>query len=149
MAVYAATVLVQQRVYFMVKSEELTAEQIAERVGMRPDRVMVRGSRQAAPAVPACHGWQVDTSVDRSVWLDEQIRLLIARVAPAAPRIGELVASGRAAASLVVVRSYRPGRPVSPIGFAIDIEAIRVLHQAAATVDFDEYDYVTDADADG
>ena len=50
----------RQYVYFALKSEEVSAAEITARLGVEPDEVVVRGSRQTDRFVrPVCHIWKI------------------------------------------------------------------------------------------
>ncbi|ACZ83872.1 DUF4279 domain-containing protein [Streptosporangium roseum] len=80
---------VRQYVYFALKSETMTAAEIATRIGLEPDETMVRGSRTAEPPRPVVHAWKVACH-GPGMTLDEMIAHLVDRVEPFSEAIGRL-----------------------------------------------------------
>ncbi|MET8229855.1 DUF4279 domain-containing protein [Micromonospora sp. NPDC005298] len=68
---YPTSVRVHQYAYFALRSERLSAQEMTARVGLEPDRVMVRGSRMPEIPIPRAHGWEVTCPLSASP-LDEQ-----------------------------------------------------------------------------
>jgi Domain of unknown function (DUF4279) len=50
---------IEQYAYFALKSAVVPAAEMAERLGMEPDEVSVRGSRVAEPPRPIRHSWKI------------------------------------------------------------------------------------------
>ncbi|WP_432977718.1 DUF4279 domain-containing protein [Dactylosporangium sp. CA-233914] len=78
---------VRQYVYFALRSERISAVQIAREIGLEPDEVKVQGSRLPDVPVPRAHAWQVSCR-DTNLFLDEQISRVLDRLEPYADRIG-------------------------------------------------------------
>ncbi|MBV1852040.1 DUF4279 domain-containing protein [Catellatospora tritici] len=150
----------RQYVYFALKSEEVSAAEIAMRLGVEPDEVVVRGSRQTDPFVrPVCHIWMI-VCREPNMTVDEQIDQVVGRLLPSADRIGELAAEpGRAderpiSSVLQVVRyfgdkdedSTSPVEQESPeqhnlFGWHLDARVLDFLRRTHAELDVDEYGY--------
>ncbi|MEV0460312.1 DUF4279 domain-containing protein [Catellatospora methionotrophica] len=149
---------VNQYVYFALRSEQVSAEQMTAILGIEPDEVGVRGSRQTEPVRPVCHSWKV---VCREPFLtvDEQVDRVLARLLPTADRIGALVAgSGEAeesqiASVLEVVRYFEPAEDDESeillvdrtpeqrnlFGWHLDARVLDFLVRTHAGLDVDEY----------
>ncbi|WP_027343146.1 DUF4279 domain-containing protein [Hamadaea tsunoensis] len=149
-----------QYVYFALKSEEVSAAEMTARLGIEPDEVVTRGSRQTDPVVPVCHVWRVVCRKPHMT-VDEQIDHVLDRLLPAADRIGALAAEpGRTdehpiSSVLQVVRVFEPTddgdedstTPVdqeSPeqrniFGWHLDARVLDFLRRTHAELDVDEY----------
>jgi hypothetical protein len=66
----------KQYVYFAVWSDDISASEVEERLGLRPDRVLVRGSKDPDHPLPVQHLWAVE-SQQRSRSLYDQIDVRI------------------------------------------------------------------------
>lgn len=151
-----------QYVYFALKSEEVSASEMTAWLGIEPDEVVMRGSRQTDPVVPVCHIWKVVCRKPHMT-VDEQIDHVLDRLLPAADRIGELVAGpGRVdqrpiSSVLQVVRVFEhsddededsiiPIDQKSPgqrnlFGWHVDARVLDFLRRTHAELDVDEYGY--------
>lgn len=130
---------VQQRCYFWLQSELLTADEITQRIGVEPDRTTVMGSRRTLPrTVPAAHGWEV--RCDAHGRIDEQASAVLARVEPAAKAIRGLVESGEVSAGLMMVRWFDdPEGGYNAMGWWLTPEQVQLLAHMGAGIDSDEY----------
>ena len=101
---------IRQYVYFGIKSEVLTADEIAQRVGLAPDRAVVRASRTADPPRPCFHVWEIRCD-ESGLRIDEQIERVIVRVEPVGTAIRDLIAEpSEVHAWLQMVRYFGVGR---------------------------------------
>lgn len=150
----------RQYVYFALKSEEVSAAEITASLGVEPDEVVVRGSRQTDRFVrPVCHIWKI-VCREPNMTVDEQIDQVLGRLLPSADRIGELAAEpGRAderpiSSVLQVVRyfgdededSTAQVEQESPeqhnlFGWHVGAEVLDFLRRTHAGLDVDEYGY--------
>lgn len=153
---------VLQYVYFALASTRMPAVEITARLGIEPDEVTVRGSRQAEPPHPAAHKWRV-VCREPGRTVDEQLRLVVDRLYEHAGRIGELAAELRtlddwpAVSTLQVVRIFgHPGgeeEELPPpaggltklagqhqlLGWHVDERTVEFLRATRAELDVDEY----------
>ncbi|MFJ5992293.1 GNAT family N-acetyltransferase [Lentzea sp. NPDC092896] len=140
-------VRVEQYAYFALKSDTTSAVEIARRLGLEPDEVLVRGSKRPEHDIPRAHVWKI---VDRGAKrLDEQIEHVVFRLRPFHDELVALTAISDVSASLVVVRYCRDGArndDRSGIGWWISAESLAFLASVRASLDVDEYDYVEPAD---
>jgi Domain of unknown function (DUF4279) len=133
-----------QYVYFAVRSDEVTALEVEERLGLRPDSVLVRGSKDPDRPLPAQHKWAVESQQrDRS--LSDQIEEVLARIAPVEAALTDLLSEGRDISyELQVVRVLNdpdaPEQETLPLGFGFDLGALQLLARLDARIDVDEYD---------
>ena len=142
------SVSVKQYVYFALKSDVTSPDQVTARLGFQPDRVGVRGSRQASPPVPATHTWAVECRKPRMT-VDEQITEVLDRIRPIANGIRALVEPGEIEASLQVVRYFEideiepeapgEGRSESLLGWHLTIADLAFLVSIDADVHIDEH----------
>jgi hypothetical protein len=142
-------VLVQHRIYFSLRSDDLNPDQISEAVGISPDSEMWKGSRDGE--IPRANGWYVEPSLNPDLIgcdvLEEAAAAIVLRLAPYVDRIRSLVDTGAVRATLQYVRTFTPGELVhSSIGTGLDSEAIAFLAAAGANLDIDEYDEVDDTE---
>ena len=130
---------VQQYCYFWLASEVVTAEKVTEHLGIEPDRTSVMGSRRTSPlVVPAAHRWEIRCETHGRI--DEQASSVLARMAPVADRVRDLVGSGDVAAGLMMVRWFDdPEGGYNAMGWWISAEQIQLLARMGATVESDEY----------
>jgi hypothetical protein len=151
-------VKVDQYVYFALKSEHMSAEEMAARLGLEADETIVRGSRRLDPPRPAVHIWKI--SIPRSsLPVDDMITALVDRLEPYASAIGALAEEldrdepGRTAV-LQVVRFFGedeedevsteewmtevPAQP-RPLGWHLDRRVLDFLQATRAELDVDEY----------
>ena len=133
-----------QYVYFAVRSDDVTAVEVEERLGLRPDSVLVRGSRDPDRPVPAHHKWAVESQQrDRSLY--DQIEEVLARIAPVEAALTDLLSGGREISYVLqVVRLLNdpdaPEEETLPLGFGFDRDALQLLARLDASIDVDEYD---------
>ncbi|MCX2954871.1 GNAT family N-acetyltransferase [Lentzea sp. NEAU-D7] len=136
-------VRVEQYAYFALTSDTVSAAEIAQRLGLEPDEVLVRGSKRPEYDLPRMHAWKV---VGRGAGrLDEQIQHVVDRLRPVQDELVALTATSDTSASLVVVRYCRDGEGAD-LGWWISAESLAFLASVRASLDVDEYDYVEPAD---
>jgi hypothetical protein len=133
---------VRQYVYFALFSELMPAEEMTRRLGLAPDEVDVRASRQVYPPRPAVHSWKMVCSAP-GLTVDEQVSIVIGRLRPLVDEIGRLARhldATEGGARLQVVRYLSEGDP-NPIllGWRLDREVVDFLHTTRAVLDIDEY----------
>ncbi|GAB2801148.1 hypothetical protein GCM10027176_01560 [Actinoallomurus bryophytorum] len=147
---------IEQYAYFALKSAVVPAAEMAERLGMEPDEVSVRGSRIAEPPRPIRHAWKI-VCRKPGLAVDEQIGQIMDRLRPCRERIVAFSAELRArdpdqaGAVLEVVRYFdhsggealeRPRDPADRhrlLGWALDHEVLEFLVATGAHLDVDEY----------
>ena len=79
---------VSQYTYFALSSLTVTASDMAARIDMEPDEVMIRGSRRNDPPLPVAHRWKIVCG-ERHMTVDDQVRRLITRLAPVTRAVGD------------------------------------------------------------
>lgn len=149
---------INQYVYFALKSYHLSADQIAERVGLDPDERLVRGSRTPTPPVPVMHSWEL-VCRKPGMRIDEQVENVLARLEPVKDHIRTLTSGGEVFAVLQLVRFFQDedaapaplvelwgehGIEFGPepnylLGFHLPVDRLRLLADINASIDCDEY----------
>jgi Domain of unknown function (DUF4279) len=135
----------KQYVYFAVYSSDVPAAEITLRLGMTPDREMVRGSKDPDRPLPLQHSWAIE-SRNRDRRLDEQIEEVVSRVRPLEAALTELVPrlGPDGGCKLEIVRYMNdhdsPESETRLLGFALEPETLHLLSRLGAFVDVDEYD---------
>jgi hypothetical protein len=145
-----------QYCYFALKSELISAEDITDRLRMRPDEVKVMGSRDPERRLPRCHAWKIVRRSTESV--DEQIEHIVSRLSPVHPGLVALVAEGDVSPVLQVVRYFHHEQGVQtssevasaepqprPLGWNLSLPVLDFLTSVRAMLDVDEYDLSGDA----
>lgn len=149
-------VKIKQYVYFGISSEVLTAEKIAERVGLEPDTTMVRASRTEDPARPVRHKWELG-SYEPGLDLSEHVSRVLTRMEPARDAIRGLVDEGEVQAWLQLVRTFfaddgeeemidktheglvKLSGQHQLLGWHLHRNVLTFLHDVGADIDADEY----------
>ncbi|MEU6312212.1 DUF4279 domain-containing protein [Streptomyces sp. NPDC047014] len=138
--------IIDQYVYFALRSERTTAQQMTAVLGLEPDETTARGTRRAEPAVPVCHAWKIACRAP-DLRVDEQIAHVMARLRPHMPRVADLARrldeedGGGPAAVLQIVRYFRSPDPAPGLfGWSLDRETVDFLAATGAVLDVDEYD---------
>jgi Domain of unknown function (DUF4279) len=72
-------VRIRQSVEFGITSTNTTADELATRIGIEPDRVSVKGSRITEPPIPRWHWWKIVCD-ENDLNIDEQIAKVLSRV---------------------------------------------------------------------
>jgi ribosomal protein S18 acetylase RimI-like enzyme len=137
-------VRLEQYSYFALKSLTVPAAEITRRLGLEPDEVRVRGSRNPERDVPRAHAWKI---VRRSAEpVDDQVRHLVDRLLPVRDELVRLTADPEIAAVMQVVRYFNhDGAAYSeraPVGWGLEPGTVAFLADVRAWLDFDEYDHV-------
>lgn len=152
---------IRQYVYLALRSEVLTAAEMAERVGLAADRSQVRGSEVAGPKPrPRCHSWQI-VCEEPGLTVDEQIERVVERVGAHRQAIRDLVSEEPVTVTLQAVRKLGawlgddegeeedlsagvdgveklPGQH-QLLGWHLSTEAMAFLLEIGAELDVDEY----------
>ncbi|MFE9688994.1 DUF4279 domain-containing protein [Micromonospora sp. NPDC005806] len=156
--------IVSQYVYFAPSSKWVSAAEIAARLGLEPDEIVVRGSCLASPARPASHRWKI-TCRKPGLTVEEQINRIVDRLFDHAERIGELAVEldnvdgepGASVLQVVRVFEHPDGEeedltgPVEGLeklagqhqllGWHVDARVLEFLRLTRAALDVDEYAY--------
>jgi hypothetical protein len=142
-------VITEQRVYFEIKSDHLTPEQVTRHLGVTPSRAEAKESRRGSRSgrlIPPRHEWIIDSGLPETASLNDQVDAVLGRLNSACERIAELTTQGGEAA-LIIFRSFDPGPGSTRLGLLLDEEAIEFLHKTGAHVWIDEYGYEDDDEA--
>ena len=152
------SVRIRQYATFTLFSGSMTAGEITARLMVEPDKIRTRGSRQAAPPVPAHHAWKIVCD-HRSLTVEGQVGQVIDRLRPHQDAIAELVREPAAdcTAQLNLVRYFGdddgeeeersspdsrlqkiPGQH-QLLGWHLDRGTIAFLAAVHAEIDVDEY----------
>ena len=136
--------------------DSVSAAAITERLGMEPDKVLVRGSRRANPPRPVQHAWELTCDQPRQR-VEDLVAELLGRLAPHLDGIEalatELHTTNTGAATLRIVRNFdtdqdegsdddgrpSPGLESQLLGWHLDTNVIAFLHRTRASIDIDEY----------
>lgn len=147
---------IRQYTYFAIKSRDLSAEEVEQRLRISPDRVLVAGRNSTGLLRPAAHSWAL-VADENHLTVEEQIRRLVARLQPVSAAISELASAEGVATVLQVVRYFndetgdepnssaliegmeRPAGQHHLLGWHLDAEVIRFLAEVKADFDVDEY----------
>jgi hypothetical protein len=153
-------VRIKQHVDFALFSDTLTAGELAQLIGLEPDRAMVRGSRREEPPRPAMHMWEIRCD-DARMTVDAQIGRVIERLEPHRSALRQVVANVEdVTAELQVVRYFGgwledgegeeeeiteidgltklPGQH-QLLGWHLSGHVLAFLLDVGAEIDFDEY----------
>jgi hypothetical protein len=76
-----SSIKIKQYAYFAIGSDVLTPDEIARRVGLPPDRALLRGSRIENPPRPAIHKWEIRCD-EPGLPVNEMIARVLARLEP-------------------------------------------------------------------
>jgi hypothetical protein len=147
---------IRQYVYFAVRSEAVNADEVSRRLGLEPDRVMVRGSRTAEPPRPTANAWQIVCD-EPGMTIDEQVKVVLQRLRPAEPRLVELAKDPDCSVVLQLVR-YLDDEEGEPerlshsdaglqklggqhqlLGWHLSSDDLGFLSRIGASIDADEY----------
>jgi Domain of unknown function (DUF4279) len=149
-------VKVKQYVYFGISSEMLTAETIAARIDLVPDKTQTLGSRLADPPRPRRHKWEPG-SYERGLDVTAHVAVVLARLEPARDEIRAPVRDGDVQACLQLVRNFdatdgdeeiideTPDGLVKLsgqhqlLGWHLDRDTLAFLYDVGAEIDADEY----------
>ncbi len=147
---------IKQYIYFGISSEVLTAEMIAARIGLAPDKTQTLGSRSVDPPRPRRHKWELG-SYERGLDITAHVAVVLARLAPARDEIRALVREGNVQAWLQLVRNFDAADGDEEIveetpdglvklsgqhqllGWHLHRDTLAFLYDVGAEVDADEY----------
>uniref|UniRef100_A8LVS0 DUF4279 domain-containing protein n=1 Tax=Salinispora arenicola (strain CNS-205) TaxID=391037 RepID=A8LVS0_SALAI len=124
-----------QRAAFVVSSELMSVAQITSIMGYQADFSLAKGAiRQGARArIPARRSsWEIRETADS---ITEAIENLLRRLRPVRDELRELRNLGCSARFSIVQQVV----PDSDLGFAIDVEDVRLLADVGALIDVDQY----------
>ena len=128
-----------QYAYLAVKSETVTAVEIATAVGLEPDSVLVRGARRPAPPLPVAHVWAIECRSE-GMDLDRQIATVIERIKPHAAELQALSQRADISVVLQLVRYFDDDDgQVGILGWQLGKETLEFLVSVSASIDSDEY----------
>ncbi|MFX0578163.1 DUF4279 domain-containing protein [Nocardia nepalensis] len=152
-------VKISQYCYFSVRSTSLSAIEMARRLGMEPDNVLVMGSRSPERVLPRFHAWQIVRRSDESV--DDQIRHLVDRLESVRAALVSLCSDDEVSSVMQVVRYFgdpdgveaapddttweRAQERPRPLGWHLSLPVLQFLASTRAELDVDEYDLSDDA----
>ncbi|MGW0058699.1 DUF4279 domain-containing protein [Streptosporangium sandarakinum] len=147
---------VGQYVYFALKSERMSAEEMATRLGLEADEITIRAGKRLEPPRPAVHIWQINVPRS-SLPVDDMIAALVDRLEPYAQAIGALADEldrhepGHTAVLQVVrffgdddenseeERTTEASTRPRPLGWHLDRRVLDFLQTTRAELDVDEY----------
>jgi len=122
----------QTSVAFKISSTTLTAEQITAAIGLKPDVSWKTGTpRGAFGATEKANGWVLESALQHFNTLDEHIKAMLKRLAPAAGKIGAL----GAAVSVELTASLQRKNTAPPLHF--DRDDLRWLASMNSRLDID------------
>jgi hypothetical protein len=124
-----------QRAAFVICSELMSVDQMTSIMGYSADFSLAKGAiREGARArIPARQSsWEIREDADS---VTEAIERLFRRLRPVRDKLRELRDLGCSARFSIVQRVV----PESDLGFAIDAEDVRLLADAGAFIDIDQY----------
>ena len=129
----------QTAVRFKISSATLSAADVQARTGLAPDESWKIGdARGAFGAVEKMHGFVLESKVRGQDSLDDHIKAMLKRVAPAAQQIGALAREAVIEMSCMIHRKVAPAlkferddlRWLGVMGARLDID-IFILHEPA------------------
>lgn len=137
---------VEQYAYFAVLSSELSANKVAERVGLRADHVNVRGKKDR-PGPPYTHHMWALLARRRDEPLDAQVEEVLSRVFPIEDALQALLPDlgEDGGCKLGIFRYLIPGspprKPGTPLGFRLDAPVLQLLARLNTVIEVDEFDH--------
>lgn len=135
---------VEQFSYFALKSLTVSAAEMTRQLGVEPDEVLVRGSRDPERDVPRVHAWKIVRRSAEAV--DEQVQHLVERLLPIRGELVRLTVAEEVVAVMQVVRYFNDDGAAesekAPVGWGLSAQTLAFLADVRAGVDVDEYDYV-------
>lgn len=96
---------IRQYAYLAVKSESLSIESIADRLGLEPDQTRIRASRSVDPPRPVYNIWEI-RSDQPGLTIDHHLSALVERATPIAGELGRLASEPDCFVVLQVVRHF-------------------------------------------
>ena len=136
----------EHSVFLAVYSTSLSSEELTERVGIEPDESWNRGD-QIAKRTRKRSRVLYDSGLPREARADDQISALLARLAPAAPRIAAIAGDPTGEARLSVGyfingpqwQGRGDRRVLRGLGVFLNSAQIELLHEMGAHFDVDIY----------
>lgn len=147
---------IRQYSYFALRSETVSAVEIARRVGLQPDRTKTRGSQERDPPRPKHHSWEIVCD-QTGMSVDDQIARILDRLRSRRDAIRELAEGSECAGTLQVVRYFHddqgeeeelPSHPRGVVrlpgqhqllGWHLARSVMEFLLYVGAELDIDEY----------
>lgn len=150
---------ISQYAYFSLSSETVTAAAITGKLGIEPDKILVRGARDAARVIPRVHDWRVRVRGDNRP-INDMLAELIQRLDPVVGTIATVVREMPVQARLQVVRKFDDPDGVEDegttpqmaargwekvegqhhlLGWRLDRQTLDFLQRTSAELDVDEY----------
>lgn len=136
---------IDQYVYFAITSEGTSADEMAKRIGLEPDEVLVRGSKRPEPPRPAMHSWTIHASRPERP-IRDQTEDVLGRIASVESAITGLIAElkGDVFPRLEIVRLFNDPDAAQTgdalLGWSLEMDHVQLLSRLGAFVDVDEYD---------
>jgi hypothetical protein len=146
-----------QYVYFSVSSEDLSFEDIEQRLGLKADVHGVHGEEgnKLDSSIPVTNYWRIDSHIENQP-VDEQIDAIIHKLLPIRSTLEELSKLEHVSITLQVVRNFADARGSAEklvrkngldklagqhqlLGWHLDKVIIEFLHSIKAVLDIDEY----------
>ena len=121
---------VRQYVYFAIRSETMSVDQITELLGREPDSVLVRGSERSEPPIPRVNAWKLCCD-GPGLTIDEQIEAVLSQMKPLKERIAAITAMQDCTAVLQLVRNFDDddGEPEQFPGRSDGLQKLSGRHQ--------------------
>ncbi len=129
------------KVELMVASETVTPDEVAARLGVAPDRAVLRGERRT-PRSPASrfNRWELDLATGSSVMrIDDACAKLAALGDQVALSLGAIVREKNVSAAMVIVQRVTDPSDPQQYGIAISAAAVCWLGIAGASISIDQY----------
>lgn len=123
---------------FFLSSTTVSAVEMTETIGLEPDSVSVRGSRNQDWPSPRNHIWSIqDDTSERCV--EDQIVAVVERLRPYHSGLKRLAAHEDIGAQLSITRELGAATPREEIGWWIDEEPLAFLTSIGANLNCTEY----------
>jgi len=144
---------------FSLSSETVTAATITARLGVEPDKILVRGARDAARVIPRVHEWSVMARLNNRP-VNDMLTELLRRLEPVIATIATVVREMPVQARLQLVRTFDDPEGVDDegatpemavrgleklggqhhlLGWHLDRQVLDFLEKTNAELDVDEY----------
>jgi hypothetical protein len=150
------SMLVVQRAYVRLLSDELSFDRMTEPVGVPPTEGIAKGSRQSEPPIlPRLNHWILESGVSDRVPVNQHFAALFPVLKAAAPRVREFTAQKESCGSVRVARHFSHEKPRQPeskggalplvrigrhpiLGFELDIAKLELLASLRFEFNVDE-----------
>lgn len=113
---------ISQYAYFSLTSEKVTAAAITGWLGIEPDRILVRGARDAIQVLPRTHQWRVQARAE-NVPIGLMITELTRRLDPVIEKIAAIMRELPIDAQLQLVRKFDDAEGVEDEGTTPEMAA--------------------------